>query len=75
MLPIHLICPECMDESEAAPLVLESHFQNYGGMFYPGEDPLGYDLEDEISMSLPGHHAGRLSFSHSIRSWSHMAMS
>jgi len=42
------ICPECMEEFEADPFALEYHCPRCGAVFFPGEDPLGSDLEDEI---------------------------
>ena len=48
MPAIHVICPECMKEFEAEPLAFEYHCPRCGTVFYPGENPLGTDLEDEI---------------------------
>ena len=48
MLPIQVICPDCMEEFEADPLALEYHCPRCGAAFHPGENPLGTDIEDEI---------------------------
>jgi hypothetical protein len=34
-----------MEAFEADPLAFEYHCQKYGGMFYPGEDPVGLASE------------------------------
>ncbi len=46
--PTQIICPECMEEFEADPLAFEYRCPRCGAVFYPGEDPVGTDLEDEI---------------------------
>ncbi len=48
VLPMQVICPECMEEFETEPLVTEYRCPRCGAVFYPGEDPLGPDLEDEV---------------------------
>ena len=48
MLPIQVICPECMEEFEADPLALEYHFSRCRRVSYPGEHPVGSGSEDGI---------------------------
>jgi uncharacterized Zn-finger protein len=48
MLPVEVTCPECLERFEAESSDLEHQCPYCDAVFYPGEAPLGSDLEDEI---------------------------
>jgi Zn-finger nucleic acid-binding protein len=44
MLPLLIICPECMEAFETDALAVEYHCPRCRAVFYPGEERLGSDL-------------------------------
>jgi hypothetical protein len=46
--PTQTTCPECMEAFEADSPAVKYCCPCYDAVFFPGDDPLGTDLKDEI---------------------------